>query len=277
MATPGDTLKLSGAQTLVRLLQAEGVPAAFGIVGGKLAPLLHALSQSPIAFVGGLVGIVFTEFAYSLAGAVLISGIVALTFSPMLSSRVLTSNEEPERFELAVEHFFDRLANAYRRLLHNSLNWRPVTYVFAAIMVVSIYFMFISSTNELTPTEDREVLNVQIKGPETATLEYATTYVREVVNAYESIPEYLRSFVLIGGGGSPATSFGGVRFLPVAERERTQAQLHAELQQKVSKIAGVQVAVFSFPSLPVLRKVRLYSLSLLPIRTSTSSMLLLAK
>lgn len=205
---------------------------------------------APIAFVGGLVGIVFTEFAYSLAGAVLISGIVALTFSPMLSSRVLTSSEEPERFELAVEHFFDRLANTYRSLLHNSLNWRPVTYAFAAIMVGSIYFLFVSSTNELTPTEDREVLNVQIKGPETATLEYATTYVREVVNAYESIPEYLRSFVLIGGGGSPSTSFGGVRFLPVAERERTQAELHAELQQKVSKIAGVQVAVFSFPSLP---------------------------
>ncbi|MCP5184223.1 MAG: efflux RND transporter permease subunit [Pseudomonadales bacterium] len=205
---------------------------------------------APIAFVGGLVGIVFTEFAYSLAGAVLISGIIALTFSPMLSSRVLTSSEEPERFEQAVEHFFERLARAYRRRLHNALSYQPVLYTFALAMVVSIGFLFATSTNELTPTEDREVLNVQIKAPDTATLEYAATWVRQVVNIYEQIPEYLRSFVLIGGGGAPAVSFGGVRFIPVGDRERTQGDIHAWLQRAVNGVAGVQVAVFAFPSLP---------------------------
>ncbi len=205
---------------------------------------------APIAFVGGLVGIVFTEFAYSLAGAVLISGIVALTFSPMLSSRVLTSKDEPERFEAAVEHFFDGLAERYRRHLHNALSWQPVIWLFALWMVISIAFLFQSSTSELTPMEDREVLNVQIRAPETATLEYSATWVREVVKIYEAIPEYLRSFVLIGGGGSPSVSFGGVRFLPVAERERTQSEIHGWLQQQVNNVAGVQVAVISFPSLP---------------------------
>jgi multidrug efflux pump len=205
---------------------------------------------APIAFVGGLVGIVFTEFAFSLAGAVLISGIVALTFSPMLASKVLTTAEQPERFEQAVEHFFSRLAERYRRRLAGALDYQPVTFAFAAAIVVSIYFMFVTSTSELTPTEDREVLNVQMRGPDTATLEYATTYARELVTIYESFPEYLRSFLLIGGGGSPATTFGGVRFLPVAERERTQNEIHAVLQQKVSAIPGVQVAVFAFPSLP---------------------------
>jgi multidrug efflux pump len=205
---------------------------------------------APIAFVGGLVGIVFTEFAFSLAAAVLISGIVALTFSPMLSSRVLTSSEEPERFELAVERFFDRVAERYRRLLASTLDYQPVTFMFAGAMVISIYFMFSTSTTELTPTEDREVLNIQMRAPDTATLEYATTYAAELVKIYESFPEYLRSFLLIGGGGSPSQTFGGTRFLPVGERDRTQDELHAELQQKVNQIPGVQVAVFAFPSLP---------------------------
>src|SRR5690606_14682407 len=116
---------------------------------------------APIAFVGGLVGIVFTEFAFSLAGAVLISGIVAITFSPMLSSKVLTAGDQPERFERAVEGFFNALAERYRRLLSGVLDYQPVTFTFAAVVVVSIYFMFVTSTTELTPTEDREVLNVQ--------------------------------------------------------------------------------------------------------------------
>ncbi len=205
---------------------------------------------APIAFVGGLVGIVFTEFAFSLAGAVLISGVVAITFSPMLASKVLTGREEPERFERAVEHFFEGLADRYQRFLRGTLDHQPVTFAFAAAIVVSIYFMFVTSTTELTPTEDREVLNVRMRAPDTATLEYATTYARELVKVYESFPEYLRSFLLIGGGGTPATTFGGVRFSPVAERERSQDELHAELQQRVRSIPGVEVAVFSFPSLP---------------------------
>ena len=122
---------------------------------------------APIAFMGGLVGILFTEFAFSLAGAVLVSGVVALTFSPMLSSKVLNTNDEPERFETAVEHFFENLASRYRSLLHGALDYQPVTYLFAGVIVASIYFMFISSTTELAPTEDREVLNVQMTAPET--------------------------------------------------------------------------------------------------------------
>ena len=205
---------------------------------------------APIAFMSGLVGILFTEFAFSLAGAVLISGIVALTLCPMLSSKVLTTKDAPERFEGAVEDFFHGLATRYKATLSRTLDYQPVMLVFAGAVVASIYFMFVTSTNELAPREDREILNIQIKAPETATLEYAAPYVREVVKRYESIPEHLRNFLMIGGGGSPATTFGGVRFVPVAERERSQDELQVELQQLVNEVAGVQVAVFSFPSLP---------------------------
>jgi multidrug efflux pump len=205
---------------------------------------------APIAFMGGLVGILFTEFAFSLAGAVLISGLVALTFSPMLSSKVLTSGEEPGRFESAVERFFARLAERYRARLSRALDYQPVTYLFAIVVMGSIYFMFTTSNTELAPTEDREVLNVQITAPETATLEYAVAHVRPAVKMFETFPEQRRTFLMIGGGGTPATSFGGFRFTPVAERERSQMEMQPILQRMLNEIAGVQIAVFSFPSLP---------------------------
>jgi multidrug efflux pump len=205
---------------------------------------------APIAFIGGLAGILFTEFAFSLAGAVLISGIVALTLCPMLSSKVLTTADEPERFEAAVERFFAGLARRYKALLGRVLNYQPVMLTFAAAIVVSIYFMFATSSNELAPQENREFLNVQVRAPETATLEYTTAYARQVIERYEELPEMLRNFITIGGGGSPATSFGGMRFLPIGDRERDDAELRAELQQQLNEIAGVQVALFTFPALP---------------------------
>ena len=91
---------------------------------------------------------------------------------------------------------------------------------------------------------------MQISAPETATLEYTAAHAAEVVKAFQSFPEFLRSFLLIGGGGTPASSFGGFRFVSVAERERSQMELQPIAQQLVNKIPGVQVAVFTFPSLP---------------------------
>lgn len=204
----------------------------------------------PIAFMDGLAGILFTEFAFSLAGAVLISGIIALVFSPMLASKVLNANDEPERFELMVERIFDSLAATYRKALEKTLNFLPVVLMFSAAIVVSIYFMFITSASEFAPTEDREVVNVQIKAPETATLEYTVAHMLEVEKIVDAVPEHIRHFFLIGGGGTPATSFGGVRFLPVAEREKTQGELQAQIQREFNSVAGVRIAVFSFPSLP---------------------------
>ena len=204
----------------------------------------------PIAFMGGLAGILFTEFAFSLAGAVLISGIIALVFSPMLASKVLNSSDEPEKFEMRIETIFDQLAEIYRNALHASLRYLPVFLVFSAAIVVSIFFMFTTSKTEMAPAEDREVVNIQIKAPETATLEYATSYIHQLVSIVEGIPEHLRHFILIGGGGTPATSFGGIRFLPIAERDKTQAELQAQVQHQFNSVAGINVAVFSFPSLP---------------------------
>lgn len=205
---------------------------------------------APIGFMGGLVGILFTEFAFALVGAVLISGIVALTFSPMLSSKILNTSDKPERFETAVEHFFENLSARYKRSLSNVLDFQPVTMVFALVMVGSIYFMFATSTTELAPVEDRSRLSFLIKAPETATIEYTKAYGRNFVDTLMSEPDFLRTFMTLGGGGSPATTFGGMRLKLPEDRKSSQSDIQRNLQTRVNKIAGFQIAVFPMINLP---------------------------
>ena len=205
---------------------------------------------APIGFMGGLAGSLFTEFAYALAGTVIVSGIVALTLAPMLAARILPDRDHGNALERFVDKAFAMQVRVHQWLLRDALRFLPVPLLVAVAVTGSIYFLYAGSTRELAPTEDREVLNVQISAPETATLEYTAAHVAKVVEAFETFPEYLRSFLLIGGGGTPATSFGGFRFVPVAERERSQMELQPLAQQMVSQIAGVEVAVFTFPSLP---------------------------
>ncbi len=205
---------------------------------------------APIGFMGGLVGTLFTEFAFSLAGAVLVSGIVALTLSPMLSAKVLSRHGEPGRFESAVERFFERLANGYRARLHATLDYVPATLTFAAGVLVSIYFMFVTTPEELAPVEDQSILFMQGRMPQTATLEYNEFYTRELIKQMATLPEEHTSFLFLGMGGSPNTVFGGFKVLPPSERERFILEIQPDLQQAVGRVAGMQVGVFPRPSLP---------------------------
>ncbi len=205
---------------------------------------------APIGFMEGLVGTLFTEFAFTLAGAVLISGVVALTLSPMLSSKVLEDTSEEGPFERAVERFFVGLANRYRGLLHGSLNYVPVTLLFGLLILVSIYFMFITSQNELAPVEDQSVLLFQATAPQTATIDYTTAYMQEVSDIFKSIPEFDKSFILIGQGGDPTSTFGGFKMPPPSQRERSQSVVQEELQQELNNVAGLQIATFPRPSVP---------------------------
>ncbi len=205
---------------------------------------------APIGFMGGLVGTLFTEFAFTLAGAVLISGVVALTLSPMLCSRVLQASSGEGRFEKAVEHFFNGLAERYRRALSGSLDTLPVTLVFATVVLFSIYFMFVTSQNELAPDEDQSILFFQATAPQTATIDYNEAYVRQIVSLFESVPEYDMSFILAGFGGDVSTTFGGFKMPVPAERARSQMEVQPEVQQKLGAVTGLQTAAFPRPSLP---------------------------
>ena len=205
---------------------------------------------APIGFMEGLVGTLFTEFAFALAGAVLISGIVALTLSPMLSSKVLQDSKQSGPFERRVEWFFTGLARGYQHMLHNTLDYIPVTIMFGLVILASIYFMFITSQNELAPTEDQSVLLFQAMAPQTATIKYSEAYMHQVADIFSTIPEYQQSFILIGQGGNPSAIFGGLKMPPPSQRERSQSQIREEMQQKLAGVAGLQIAVFPRPSLP---------------------------
>ncbi|TQF00425.1 MAG: MMPL family transporter [Spiribacter salinus] len=204
---------------------------------------------APIGFMGGLVGTLFTEFAFTLAGAVLISGIVALTFSPMIASKVLKPAGNAGRFESFVERLFNGLAAGYKRSLHGLLETKSVPIFFGIIVLASNYFMFTMSENELAPTEDQSILLFQGSAPRTATFDYLAAFAEQYQDEAESIPEYNRTFMLLGGL-SPDTVFGGFNMVPPSERERSQDEVQEELSAKFSANPGLDTAVFPRPSLP---------------------------
>lgn len=203
---------------------------------------------APIGFMGGLVGTLFTEFAFTLAGAVVVSGIVALTLSPMLCSRVLKPAGGGGRFEHLVEKIFDNLARGYKSLLARSLQTVSVTVVFAIAVLVSIWFMFITSQNELAPTEDQGIIFFQGTAPQTATFDYLETYSREMQERMEKLPSYHETFMIIGRGGN--TVFGGYKMANFTQREESQFETIGPLQGTLSQVAGFQTAAFPRPSLP---------------------------
>ncbi|MCF6253027.1 MAG: efflux RND transporter permease subunit [Methylococcaceae bacterium] len=204
----------------------------------------------PIGFMGGLVGTLFTEFAFTLVGAVIVSSVVALTLAPMLCSKVLKDKRDNGRFERNIEQFFNRLAERYRNLLHLVIEFPVLILGFSLLVMVSIYFMFNLSQKELAPTEDQSILFFMANGPQTATLEYEEVYARELMKQFESIPEYNESFWLLGFGGEKNVVFGGFKMPSTFLRKRSQMEIQPELQAKVNQIAGFQTAVIPRPSLP---------------------------
>jgi multidrug efflux pump len=151
---------------------------------------------------------------------------------------------------LAVEHFFDGLAGLYQRLLHKILAFPGSVGLFALLVLVSIYFMFMFTNKELAPTEDQSILFTIATGPQTATLHYNEAYSRELIKQFESIPEYKESFLIMGFGGDTNTVFSGFKMPSTFERKRSQTDIQPELQAKVGQIAGFQTAVIPRPSLP---------------------------
>lgn len=177
----------------------------------------------PIGFQGGLVGTLFSEFAFTLTDAVFISGIVALTLSPMLASKVLKAHGQQGRFERWVEHAFDWLSHTYRRGLHVAMESVPATLIFTAVLLVAIVLMFITSRSELAPTEDQGILFFQASAPRTATLDYHQTFAAEIQRRFETLPEYNDSFMILGM--TPDTTFGSFKMKTFTQRERTQMEV----------------------------------------------------
>jgi multidrug efflux pump len=204
----------------------------------------------PIGFQGGLTGALFTEFAFTLVGAVTVSAIVALTLSPMMTSRLLRSGTEVPRWEGRLIGFIDRRFNAihrrYERWLHGSLRYLPVTTVFALIVLGSIYFLYNSATSELAPQEDQGVIITSATTAADSTLQQRQLYDQQIYQDFASYPETDHVFQL----DMPGQNIAGMVLKPWDQRMRTTATLQPLVQQNMSKIAGAQVVAFQPPPLP---------------------------
>jgi multidrug efflux pump len=203
----------------------------------------------PIGFQGGLTGALFTEFAFSLAGAVTVSGIVALTLSPMMTSRIFRTEQESGRFARFVDRQFERLHRGYHRRLHGTLNTWIVPVVMGLLLLGGVVYMFMTSKSELAPQEDQGVVLSNILGPPDATAQQMNVYAKQVFDLARELPEYDQMFQITG---VPALNqgIGGVLFKPWEQRTKDAQQLQQELQQKWNTIAGARVAAFQFPPLP---------------------------
>lgn len=208
---------------------------------------------APIGFLGGLVGTLFTEFAFSLAAAVLVSGVVALTLAPMLAGRVLHDKEHPGRFELIAEHLFENLAARYQKGLHWILEMPSAVMGFALLVLLFLFPMFMLSQHEMAPDEDHSLVIAIGTGPQTATINYTETYTRELLDIAEGLKEtgeYDHSFLYMGFGNQPNQVFGGFKLAEPNERNRSQSEIHQQLQAEFSQIAGLEIAAIQPPSLP---------------------------
>ena len=217
------------------------------LVGPIIAMTLTlAAVYMPIGLQGGLTGSLFREFAFTLAGAVAISGIVALTLSPMMGSKILKSGMEEKGFSGIVSKGFGRLRELYGRLLNVTLNARPSVYLIWIVISLLTIPMFAMSPVELAPPEDRGVIFGIVDASANATLDQTRLSIAAVNDIYHSIPETEDTFHLT----SPTSGFSGMDTVPWDERERTIFEILPEVQQKLHAIPGIRVLPVTPPALP---------------------------
>jgi multidrug efflux pump len=212
----------------------------------------------PIGFIGGLTGTLFVEFAFTLAGAVVISGIVALTLSPMMCSKILRGHEGGRpggRLEAWLDARFNSLQERYRRLLHGALNERFTLLVFGLIVLVSCYFLFISSASELEPAEDQGFVFSIMEGDAYLGLDLLEHNTRLTDSFGDEIPELHNTFIIngFGGGATPSTNqaIAGFVMVPWDQRERTTREiLEQDLQPRLDRIPALNIFAIEPPSLP---------------------------
>jgi multidrug efflux pump len=203
----------------------------------------------PIGFQGGLTGALFTEFAFTLAGAVAVSGIVALTLSPMMCGHFFKPEQQEGRFVRAIDRVFEKVGNTYQRALHSILGTWPVLIVMSVLLIGCLALMFKMSQSELAPEEDQGAVLSQVVGAPTATSDQMETYAEQVFKVAKSLPEYKQMFQITGVPTINA-GIGGVLLKDWGDRKRSAKEIQQDLQGQWDKIAGARVAAFQFPALP---------------------------
>jgi multidrug efflux pump len=221
--------------------------AARELVGPIIAMTITlAAVYTPVAIQGGLTGALFREFAFTLAGAVIVSGFVALTLSPMMGSKLLREGASEKGFAGVINRNFERVRGLYTRTLSGTLRYRPVVltlWVIVALLMVPFY-MF--SQRELAPAEDQGVVFAVIQGPANATLDQTNLFAKQMYDVYHSFPESDSIFQIT----QPGSGFGGMVTKPWSQRKKTAQQLLIQATGPLSKIPGIRVIPLTPPPLP---------------------------
>jgi multidrug efflux pump len=203
---------------------------------------------APLAFTPGRTGRLFGEFALTLAGAVLVSGFVALTLTPMMCSKLLKHNPKPSRFDTGMERLLVGLSARYGRALAWTLQRR---WMIVGVMLASAggsWWLFTTTKSELAPYEDRGVIAMPVRAPDGATLEYTARYLDAIDAIGAQFPEFDRRFLFVGGG-QVSSAFGVFRTVDWEERTKTTQDLQRELLPRLSSLPGVSVFPVTPPSL----------------------------
>ena len=208
-----------------------------------------AAVYAPIALMGGITGSLFKEFALTLAGAVFVSGIIALTLSPMMCAKMLKANEEPGKFESKVHHLLDRMTVRYDAMLHAVMQKRIVVVLFAVIVFASLPMLFKFIPSELAPNEDKGVMAVLGTAPSNVNLDYIQGTMEQVNKVLDEQPEVAFSQVF-SGVFNANQAFGIASMVPWSQREASQKEVLERVGKLVENVPGMSITTFQFPELP---------------------------
>src|SRR5580698_8605246 len=242
-------------ENIHRHLEEGKPPVQAAMIGAReiVGPVISmtitlAAVYAPIGFLGGLTGSLFREFAFTLAGSVIVSGVIALTLSPMMCSVFLKSAEEG-RFAKLVNRVFGSITRWYGRQLDRSLDYRPITGLFALTILGLVGFRYLHTSKELAPEEDQGIVFAVTKAPKYANIDYADFYGEKLDKAFAGFPETDLRFILNGING-PQGGIAGMLLKPWDERVRSSIKLKPLVQAQLSKIEGVNAFAFNLPPLP---------------------------
>lgn len=217
------------------------------LVGPIIAMTITLVAvYAPIAISGGLTGAFFREFAFTLAGAVLISGVVALTLSPVMSANLLRADESEHGLAARITRGFEGLKKKYADTLDLTLRSRP--FIYSAWIVLSLLTlpMLMLSPKELAPAEDQGLILGIVDTPSNSTIDQTLQYTKQMFDVFKSTPEFGFSFQLT----QPTFALGGLVLKPWGERKRTVSQVLPSVQMGVSKIPGIRANMVNRPALP---------------------------
>src|SRR5579864_177797 len=221
--------------------------AARELVGPIIAMTITlAAVYTPIAIQGGLTGTLFREFAFTLAGAVIVSGFVALTLSPMMGSKLLREGGNQRGFAGLINRHFERVRNLYMRWLAGTLRYRPIVLTLWVIVALLMIPFYMFSQRELAPAEDQGVVFAVIQASPDATLDQTNLFAQQMYGVFHSFPESDSIFQIT----SPTGGFGGMVTKPWSQRKKTAQKLLIEAAGPLSKIPGVRIIPLTLPALP---------------------------